>query len=263
MDAITSIADEIHFISDDPAPSPRARAVWRIVRWGVVAGIAGLAATLIVAGTIAEVRESRRKQCHTNLRRLGLAFHEYHEAHNRFPAPAIASRDGRPLLSWRVALLPHLGYQSLYARFHLDEPWASPHNRPLLAEMPPELACPAGNGRRDGMTRYLVVVGPGIDTYSVNTPFNASRGAEIREMTDGASNTVLAIESEALVPWTKPDDLHWAPGGPLPRMISPHADGTHVLLADGSARFLKQTIPSQFLLALLTINGGEVFSGLG
>ena len=265
MDAVCSIADEIHFISDDAAPSPRAwaRALWRIVLWGMVAAFAGLPAVAISLSAIAMIRESQRKECQFNLRRLGLAFHEYHEAHNRFPAPAIASRDGRPLLSWRVALLPHLGYQSLYVRFHLDEPWDSPHNRSLIAEMPPELACPASNARRDGMTRYLVVVGPGIDTYSVNTPFNASAGAEIRELTDGTSNTVLAIESEALVPWTKPDDLHWAPGGPLPRMISPHADGTHVLLADGSARFLKQTIPSQFLLALLTINGGEVFSGPG
>jgi hypothetical protein len=263
MDAITSIADEIHFISDDPAPSPRARAVWRIVRWGVVAGILGFAATLILAATIAEVWESRRKQCHTNLRRLGQAFHEYENAHGRFPAPAIASIDGKPLLSWRVALLPNLGYSTLYARFHLNESWDSPHNRSLIAEMPPELACPASNGRRDGMTRYLVVVGPEIDTYSVNTPFNTSRGAEIREITDGTSFTVLAIESEALVPWTKPDDLHWAPGGPLPQLKSPHADGTHVLLADGSARFLKQTISSQVLSGLLTLKGGEVISGPG
>ena len=263
MDASHSFGEDVNFIPDESPLRTTNRFGRRITPWICVTLIGVVAAILALTGVLITTPALHRNQCEANLTRLGLAFHEYEQAHGHFPAPALVRSDGTPLLSWRVALLPHLGYQSLYARFHLDEPWDSPHNRSLIAEMPPELACPASNARRDGMTRYLVVVGPGIDTYSVNTSFNASRGAEIREMTDGTSNTVLAIESEALVPWTKPEDLHWAPGGPLPRMISPHADGTHVLLADGSARFLKQTFPSQFLLALLTINGGEVFSGPG
>jgi hypothetical protein len=39
-------------------------------------------------------------------------------------------------LSWRVHLLPELGEDELYRKFHLDEPWDSPHNLPLVTEMP-------------------------------------------------------------------------------------------------------------------------------
>ena len=66
-----------------------------------------------------------------NLKRIGLAMGGYAAAnHGRFPAAAIR-KDGKPLLSWRVALLPFLDvYRGarLYHKFRLDEPWNSPHN---------------------------------------------------------------------------------------------------------------------------------------
>ena len=172
----------------------------------------------------------------------------------------MAERDGRPLLSWRVAILPQLGYQSLYARFRLDEPWDSPHNRALIREMPREFACPGGPGPRAGQTGYLVVVGPKSEVGSVNTPFEPTRGAALDEIFDGASNTMLVIETDTLVPWTKPEDLRWTPGGPLPRPVSPHTGGVHVLFADGSTRFVLSSIEATTLLAILTKNGGEIVS---
>ena len=56
------------------------------------------------------------------------------------------------------------------------------------------------------MTPYLVVVGPETDAYSVNTPFEPTRGADIRHITDGTSGTILVLETDTPVPWTKPDD---------------------------------------------------------
>jgi prepilin-type processing-associated H-X9-DG protein len=260
MDTLTSLDEEILYIFDEPEPARAPRRRWDI------AGVIGLAAAValalvIVVAVVPAVREYRRKQCHEHLRSIGRALHEYEAVQRHFPAPALADRDGTPLLSWRVALLPQLGYQSLYERFHLDEPWDSPHNRALLAEMPPEFACPAGPGPRAGRTGYLVVVGPKTEVGSTNTPFEPTRGADIQEFFDGTSNTAVVLETDVLVPWTKPEDLRWAPGGPLPQLTSPHAGGAHVLLADGSARFLKSTIDSHILLGLLTINGGEVLSG--
>jgi hypothetical protein len=166
-------------------------------------------------------------------------------------------------LSWRVAILPQLGHQALYERFHLDEPWDSPHNRSLLAEMPQVFACPGGPSRRSGKTSYLVVVGPETDTYSINTPFEPTRGADIRHITDGLSNTILVLETDVAVPWTKPDDLRWTKGEPLPRVASAHAGGSHVVFADTAIRFIKSTIEPRILEAILTINGGEVLSGSG
>ena len=72
------------------------------------------------------------------LKQIGVALHAYHEAHGRLPAARVEGKDGRPLHSWRVELLPFLGEdeKKLHAEFKLDEPWDSPHNKKLLARMP-------------------------------------------------------------------------------------------------------------------------------
>ena len=75
-------------------------------------------------------------QIANNLKQVGLAMHNHPKADGRFPAPAIQGPDGKPLLSWRVAILPYLEENELYLSFKLDEPWDSPHNKPLLERMP-------------------------------------------------------------------------------------------------------------------------------
>ena len=168
--------------------------------------------------------------------------------------------DGTPLLSWRVALLPHLGYQPLYERFHLDEPWDSAHNRSFLAEMPPELTCPTAAVPRAGQTGYKVVVGPKLGVPGATYRVRLLARAALGEFTDGTSNTILVLETDALVPWTKPDDIRWQPGGAPPQLKSPHSGGTHAILADGQTRFLKGTTQPNILTTLLTINAGEVIT---
>ena len=60
-----------------------------------------------------------------NLRQIMIAAHNYHGDHQRLPGRAIRSKDGKPLLSWRVMLLPYLEQDQLYKQFKLDEPWVS------------------------------------------------------------------------------------------------------------------------------------------
>jgi hypothetical protein len=237
---------------------PRRRRLTRLVLIAVAAGGVALA---VFEGVLPAIRAKHREQCAANLKRLGLAFHAYHEARGSFPAPSVTGRDGRPLLSWRVELLPYLGYRSLYDEFRRDEPWDSPHNRALIARIPPEFACPGGTGLKTGLTGYQVIVGPVTELNSVNTPFEPARGVDIREITDGTSNTLLVAETDILVLWTKPDELRWDRDAPLPHFASPHEGGFHALLADGTPRFLKTTILPNILKALLTINGGEVVGG--
>jgi prepilin-type processing-associated H-X9-DG protein len=261
MDTFTSLGEDILYIPDEAPPRRKVWTIWRIIGLAGAAGIAALVVAVMAVGAVNFLRESRRQQCAEHLKRVGLAMHQYHDANDHFPAPALIGSNGTPLLSWRVALLPQMGYQSLYERFHRDEPWDSPHNRSLLSEMPAEFACPGGPARRQGRTGYLVVVGPPSDPTSVNTPFDPTRGVDRREITDGESNTVLVFETDTLVPWTKPDDLRWERNGPLPRLASPHTGGAHGLFADGSVRFLRSTTNLGLLLGLLTINGGEVLGG--
>ena len=92
-----------------------------------------------------------------------MAIHNYHDAYTHLPAQAICDAEGKPLLSWRVALLPFFGEQNLYDKFQLDEPWDSGHNRPLLARMPAWLADPNADPAtiRAGLTTIQVFTGPG------------------------------------------------------------------------------------------------------
>jgi RNA polymerase sigma factor (sigma-70 family) len=109
-----------------------------------------------------------RKQNILNLKQIALAMHNYNDIMGSFPPPAIYSKDGKPLLSWRVALLPYLDQGNLYRQFHLDEPWDSAHNKKLLANRLKVYHIP---GSEDWIsTYYQVFVGQ-------DTIFGERRGA--------------------------------------------------------------------------------------
>jgi len=40
----------------------------------------------------------------------------------------------------------------------------------------------------------------------------------IANITDGSSNTILVVEANRDIPWTKPEDLPFNPKGPLPEL---------------------------------------------
>jgi RNA polymerase sigma factor (sigma-70 family) len=95
-----------------------------------------------------------------NLKRIGLALHNYQTAEAHFPPAAITGKQGEPLLSWRVALLPYLedydghDHRDLYKAFRLDEPWDSAHNKALLARMPAVFASPGKRDQQPFATTY-------------------------------------------------------------------------------------------------------------
>ncbi len=76
-----------------------------------------------------------------NLKKIGIGMHVHHDAFKLFPAQSIKKLD-KPLLSWRVKILPYFGEQVLYDQFHLDEPWDSEHNKTLIPKMPAVFASP-------------------------------------------------------------------------------------------------------------------------
>jgi prepilin-type processing-associated H-X9-DG protein len=200
---------------------------------------------------------ARRAQCTNNLKQIGLAMHNYHEANARLPAAAITDKNGRPLLSWRVAMLPYLESNSLYSQFHLDEPWDSPHNLSLFEAMPLVYACPSDKTLKPGMTGYQAVIGSNTAFTPDFTPL------KFEDFTDGLAWTLLVGESRRLVPWTKPEDLPLDMNLPLSGLGSHHGyhnNGLNALFADGSVRFLKSSITPSTLGALLTRNGKEVVS---
>ncbi len=158
-----------------------------------------------LASAVATEMDSLRVSDFDKLTQIGRAFHEFHDNFHHFPASAnqwnrSAVDPGYPY-SWRVALLPHLGYQELYDDYHFHEPWDSPHNSTLLARMPdvyrssntpPEQ--PLGTTHFQGVTTR-------------NGGLGATSGKAISSFTRGLTNTIMVVESRASVPWTKPEDL--------------------------------------------------------
>jgi hypothetical protein len=233
------------------------RRVWLTV----VVGLLGVWGLSYVPGKIEGWKKDR---CRQQLKQLGGALLAFQEVHGHYPAAAITDEGGKPLLSWRVAVLPHLGYSSLYEQFHLTEPWDSPHNLALVSKMPEVYVCPRLADRREFVTGYQAVVGPKpkpAEPGAIAEPgalFEWSRGVEMREVLDGASMTVMLAETNRAVVWTQPEELRFNPTGPLPPIGSGHSAGFHIVLADGSARFLGSRFEPDILRGLLTRDGNEV-----
>jgi hypothetical protein len=193
-----------------------------------------------------------------DLKQMALAMSEYERHHGHLPPATIPAKDGKPGLSWRVAILPELSvsegndvYRNLYHEFKLDEPWDSEHNKKLLARMP---KCYGARVKPAGWdpntTFYQVFTGE-------QTPFPPGKKMKFADIKDGPANTLLIVEAFEAVPWTKPADLPYDPDRPLPQLGGIFRDGFQAAMADGSVHLFPTKTPPGTLRALITPAGGE------
>jgi hypothetical protein len=194
---------------------------------------------------------ANRAKSSNNLKQLLIAMHNYHDTNGRLPTAAIYSKDGKPLLSWRVALLPYLEEQQLYKQFHLDEPWDSEHNKKLLAQMPKVFAPVGVKTKEPNTTFYQVFTGKG-------TLFEGNRGIRFPEVTDGLSNTIMMAEAGTPVPWTKPEDMAFDGDKPLPKLGGVFDGNFFIAFADGSVRFVNKKFNEKILRKAITRADGEL-----
>jgi prepilin-type processing-associated H-X9-DG protein len=149
-------------------------------------------------------RESGRGPCANNLHQIGLALLNYETANGCFPPAYIADKNGRPMHSWRVLILPCLGHNTLYMRYSFNEPWDGPNNKKLLASRPKEYACPYDlheDSPNAGQTSYVAVVGR-------DAAWRGEKPLKSRDFDGAESATIMVVEAaDADIPWTKPDDL--------------------------------------------------------
>jgi len=225
---------------------------------GIVLGAVGTLLTfpaVVIVGLLMPAMQkvsaaAQRMQSANNLTQIGIAMHNYHDSNGSFPPAVVRDRNGKPLYSWRVLLLPYLDQDALYRQFKLDEPWDSPSNIKLLSQMPAAFREPAASNADPTTTFYQVFVGP-------KTAFESPRGEKITSFTDGISNTLLVVEAGTAVSWTKPADLAYDAKAPLPTLGGHHATGFNAAFADGSVHFIQNNITEAELRALITRNGGE------
>ena len=224
----------------------------------------GYACRIVPAGCADGARTSRTGICRNNLKLLAIALASYKEAKGTLPPAYLTDASGKPILSWRVAILPFMEISGLYSSIDLSKAWDDPANRSVTATLQYYLQCPSGHS--DGATtEYFAIVGP-------QTAWPGARGRSISVSGDGTSKTILLIECHSkAVNWAEPRDLTFDEAvdllsNPVPRddghfvnngFFYKSGRGRFVAFADGSVLFLKRPLDRKLAAALLTINGGE------
>lgn len=201
---------------------------------------------------------ARRNESVNHLKMIGLAFHNYHDTYARLPNYASTDKDGKPLLSWRVHLLPFLGHQQLYTQFHLDEPWDSEHNIKLVEQIPKVYRSPNSKTEK-GYTNYVTL----RSNESLFPAWDVNRkprkeGIRFAEVLDGLSNTLMVVEANdnSAVIWTQPDDL--VPDMQMAKqMVGLYRNQFAVLMADGRVIWLPSDLAHDTLIQIMTRAGGE------
>ena len=188
-----------------------------------------------------------------NMKQIGIAMHSYHDVTGAMPSAAVLGKKGKPLLSWRVQVLPYVEQDSLFKAIKHDEPWDSVHNKKVFDDnpMPSVFEVVGMNKPGDKNTHIQVFRGNGA-------MFDLVKGVRIAEIADGTSNTIMIATAKTAVPWMKPDDMEFDPKKD-PRDLLLYIGGrTNVGFGDGSVRTLKKSVTVENMRALITKSGGEV-----
>ncbi|WP_162006616.1 DUF1559 family PulG-like putative transporter [Roseimaritima sediminicola] len=209
--------------------------------------------------TLARMQETRQKQRDgSNLTAIAQALNAYAADYGSYPPPVTNDSSGRPMHSWRVLILPYLGYDDLYAQYNMSVPWDE--NMNTMYVMPKEYR--TSDSQNLGFeTAYFLVTGPGTLFPTATTAL----GPE--DIVDDPTKTILVVEGKpptvSGLNWMEPVDLdvrgmqfaisandgveiggHYAGGA----MIATVAERTH---------FLRDSLAPGEVQALLSPAGGE------
>jgi prepilin-type N-terminal cleavage/methylation domain-containing protein/prepilin-type processing-associated H-X9-DG protein len=240
-----------------------------------------MAITAILVGlllpAVQRVREAASAvRCKNNLHQIGLAMHAYLAERGIFPPGGLEWRPPgnttQRQLAWSAFILPYLDQESLYCQLDLSTPFDSPQNAAAAAAVLTIYMCPSA--RRDSplIDRRGACDYGGIFGERITSPNQPPKGAmiydvafRVADISDGTSTTLMIGED------THFPDMQWINGGNLfdqafainqapafeNDLHSDHAGGVNVLFADGSARFLRETLDLRVLAAICTRAGGE------
>jgi len=184
------------------------------------------------------------------------AIRKYEEEHGHLPPVYLTDNAGNPIHSWRVLILPFLGYQDLFDQYSFDESWNGPNNKKLANHIPVQYhSDQIPYVKPHNMTSMLAVSGP-------NTTWPLNSNASSRGIADG-HDTILLLEFVTHpVHWMSPEDLDindvFKPNNEL--AISPssqrESNAFVASFVDGFTKVYWEMAPNT-LHALLTTDGGE------
>jgi type II secretory pathway pseudopilin PulG len=216
---------------------------------GLVCG--GVLIALLLPAVSAARNAAQTMQASNNLKQVGLAFHNYHSAYRQLPAAAATDATGNPIWSWRVALLPFVEEPGIWDQWVKNRAWDSPANDHLLVPTPLAYASPMEANPASDQTHIFAVRSP-------QSMMSGAAGLKFAEVTDGLSNTILAVYlPRRSTSWAAPNDI-------TPNELQTELDNATpsdpvmILFGDGAVRRFDQPIDSGALDALITRGAGDV-----
>ncbi len=223
----------------------------------VVIAIIGILVALLLPAIQAAREAARRAQCLNNLKQLGVALHNYHDALLVFPAghtlhhaaPGYGDR-----FTWPVALWPYLEQEALYSQMDFRSDFGSCYtwNTPIMMTALASFQCPSDGDSAFGHScrvRNSYVSNTGIGYLRKQLPaahqpgvFQQNKYLKMRDITDGTSTTVGICEIikvregyDYRGTWSYPEGCHYqhdrTPNTRIPDEVRngmcPNADANH------------------------------------
>lgn len=178
----------------------------------VVIAIIGILVALLLPAVQASREAARRSQCTNNLKQIGLALLNYHDAHKVFPYAAGGSGT---YWGWSAGILPFLEEEAVYQQLDLSLPYTAGNAQSIAAikKFIPGYQCPTApdnqlvicclsmSGPYDtAQTNYSAIATHSPDVFLAPASTHSGvmyLGSAIRvaHITDGTSHTFLVSET--------------------------------------------------------------------
>jgi len=136
----------------------------------VVIALIGILIALLLPAVQAAREAARRMQCANNVKQIGVAMHNYHDAHRCFPPGNVVT--GMPVVmsgwsvpartNWAISLLPYLEYENLYDQYDHNVPNRHPANKSVRETQVPVYSCPSDIRATDIETPQYGLSGPSV-----------------------------------------------------------------------------------------------------